>query len=74
MAVFEARRYFEFAEGVFRALIEEGQRSGEIAPDRDPAAMGSLLLNTMMGMQLLARVEEGPDRLHRVIDAAIDSL
>ncbi|MER5802167.1 TetR/AcrR family transcriptional regulator [Streptomyces mirabilis] len=73
-AVRVVRRDFDLTEGVFQALIEEGQRSGEIDLDRDPVALGSLLLNTMVGLRLLARIEEGPDRLHRVIDATIDSL
>ncbi|GGP96693.1 TetR/AcrR family transcriptional regulator [Streptosporangium pseudovulgare] len=68
------RRMFARTEDAFRALIEEGQRSGEIAPGRDPAALGSLLLNTVVGLRLMARVAEGPDRLARVIDAMVDSL
>ncbi|MFI6039230.1 TetR/AcrR family transcriptional regulator [Streptomyces sp. NPDC051315] len=68
------RRMFDRTEGAFRALIEEGQRAGEIAPERDPVALGSLLLTTVVGMRLMARVAEGPDRLARVIDATIDSL
>ncbi|MEW2623615.1 TetR/AcrR family transcriptional regulator [Streptomyces sp. NPDC048106] len=68
------RRMFDRTEGVFRALIEEGQRAGEIEPGRDPAALGSLLLNTVVGMRLMARVAEGPDRLDRVINAMTDSL
>ncbi|MGW1024249.1 TetR/AcrR family transcriptional regulator [Streptomyces sp. NPDC002577] len=73
-AVRVVRRDFDLVEDVFRALVEEGQRSGEIAPDRDPATLGSLLLSAMVGLRLLARIEDGPDRLHRVIDATIDAL
>ncbi|MEV4036301.1 TetR/AcrR family transcriptional regulator [Streptomyces umbrinus] len=73
-AVRTVRRDFDLAEAAFRALIEEGQRSGEINPQRDPVALGSLLLNTMVGLRLLARIDAGPDRLYRVIDATIDSL
>ena len=68
------RRMLDRTEDAFRALIKEGQRAGEIAPGRDPAALGSLLMNTVVGMRIVARVAEGPDRLARVIDAAIDSL
>ncbi|MCD9145743.1 TetR/AcrR family transcriptional regulator [Streptomyces albireticuli] len=68
------QRMFARTEDAFRALIEEGQRSGEIAPERDPAALGSLLLNTVVGLRLLARVTESPDRLVRVIDATVGSL
>ncbi|UFR00534.1 TetR/AcrR family transcriptional regulator [Streptomyces sp. Go40/10] len=68
------QRMLARTEDAFRALIEEGQRSGDIAPDRDAAALGSLLLNTVVGLRLMARVAEGPDRLVRVIDATVDSL
>lgn len=63
---------FDRMEGAFCALIEEGQRAGEIAPGRDAKALASLLLNTVNGMKLTARVESGPDRLCRVIDTTVD--
>ncbi|TCJ38076.1 TetR/AcrR family transcriptional regulator [Parafrankia sp. BMG5.11] len=68
------RRIFDQTEDGFRALIEEGQRSGEIAPGRDSLAVGSLLLNTVIGLRVMARVAEGPDRLARVVDATVDAL
>ncbi|WP_431923575.1 TetR/AcrR family transcriptional regulator [Nonomuraea jabiensis] len=68
------RRMLDRTEDAFSALVEEGRRTGEIAADRDARAAGSLLLNTVVGMRLLARVADGPDRLTRVIDAVIDSL
>jgi TetR/AcrR family transcriptional repressor of nem operon len=73
-AVRAVRRDFDLVESAFQALIDEGQGSGEIAADRDPAALASMLLNTMVGLRLLARAGDGPERLHRVIDATIDSL
>ncbi|MFI0486239.1 TetR/AcrR family transcriptional regulator [Actinomadura sp. 9N215] len=68
------RRMLDRSEQGFRALIEEGQRTGEIDPGRDPAALGSLLMNTVVGMRVVARVAEGPERLTRVIDATLDTL
>ncbi|MEV4354053.1 TetR/AcrR family transcriptional regulator [Nonomuraea sp. NPDC049625] len=68
------RRMFDRTEDAFRALVEEGRRTGEIAADRDARAVGSLLLNTVVGMRLLARVADGPDRLARVVNAVVDSL
>ncbi|MGW2630270.1 TetR/AcrR family transcriptional regulator [Streptomyces chattanoogensis] len=68
------RRMFDRTEGAFRALVEEGQRTGEIAPGRDARAIGSLLLNTVVGLRLMARIAEGSDRLSRVIDATVDVL
>lgn len=68
------RRMLDRTEDAFRALIQEGQRAGEISPRRDPAALGSMLMNTVVGMRIVARVAEGPERLARVIDATIDAL
>jgi TetR/AcrR family transcriptional repressor of nem operon len=68
------RRMLDRTEGAFRALIHEGQRAGEIDPGRDPAALGSLLMNTVVGMRIVARVAEGPERLTRVIDATIEAI
>jgi TetR/AcrR family transcriptional repressor of nem operon len=68
------RRMLDRTEQAFRDVIDEGQRSGEIEPGRDPAELASLLLNTVVGMRLLARVSTGPERLDRVIDAAVDAL
>lgn len=68
------RQVFNQTEGAFRELIEEGLRSGEISSDRDPLAVGSLLLNTTIGLRVIGRVSEGPDRLVRVVDAIIDAL
>jgi TetR/AcrR family transcriptional repressor of nem operon len=33
-----------------------------------------MLMNTVVGMRLVSRVAQGPDRLTRVIDATVDSL
>ncbi|KAB8197104.1 TetR family transcriptional regulator [Nonomuraea phyllanthi] len=68
------RRMLDRSEDAFRALVEEGQRAGEIDAGRDARAIGSLLANTVVGMRLLARVADGPDRLYRVIDGVVDSL
>lgn len=68
------RRMFDRTEEAFSALVEKAQRAGEIDPGRDARAIGSLLITTVVGLRLMARVVEGPERLARVIDATIDSL
>ncbi|ARX84715.1 MULTISPECIES: TetR/AcrR family transcriptional regulator [Streptomyces] len=68
------RGMFARTEDAFRALVEEGKRSGEIAPDRDAAAVGSLLLNTVVGLRVTARVADGPDGMRRTIQAVLDLL
>ncbi|MER5256041.1 MULTISPECIES: TetR/AcrR family transcriptional regulator [unclassified Streptomyces] len=68
------RRMFDRTEEAFSVLVEKGQRAGEISPARDARAVGSLLLTTVVGLRLMARVVEGPERLSRVIEATVDSL
>ncbi|MFG2663765.1 TetR/AcrR family transcriptional regulator [Streptomyces sp. NPDC048387] len=68
------RRMFDRTEQALRALVEEGRRSGEISPERDARAVGSMLLSTAVGLRLLARVADGPERLSLVVEATVDSL
>lgn len=68
------RRMFDRTEDSFRAMLEEGQRSGEISGDRDPFALSSMLLNAAVGLRLMARVCDGSERLGRVIDSTVDAL
>ncbi|ULR48526.1 TetR/AcrR family transcriptional regulator [Streptomyces deccanensis] len=70
----QVRKLFDRIESSVRALIEEGQRAGEFPPDRDAGALASMLLNTFTGMNVLARIEPGPDRLRRVVDTTVDLL
>ncbi|WP_411088904.1 TetR/AcrR family transcriptional regulator [Streptomyces sp. 061-3] len=70
----QVRGLFDRTESTFQGLIEEGQCTGEIDPGRDAKALASMLLNTITGMHVLARIEPGPGRLLRVVDATIDLL
>ena len=65
---------FGRTESAFRALIERGQRDGDIRPELDAANAASMLLNTATGLHVLARVDPGPERLLRVVDATLESL
>ena len=65
---------FARTESAFQALIERGQRDGDIRPELDARAVASMLLNTITGMHVLARIEPGSDRLLRVVDATLDLL
>ncbi|WP_172382939.1 TetR/AcrR family transcriptional regulator [Streptomyces sp. MNP-20] len=68
------REMFARTESALQALVEEGKRSGEIAPNRNAACVGSLLLNTVVGLRVTARVAEGPEGTHRTIRAVLDLL
>jgi TetR/AcrR family transcriptional repressor of nem operon len=66
--------FFGRTEAAFHALIERGQRDGDIRPELHAADTASMLLNTATGLHVLARVEPGPERLLRVVDATLDLL
>ena len=65
---------FARTESAFQAVIQRGQRDGDIRPELDAQAVASMLLNTITGMHVLARIEPGSDRLLRVVDATLDLL
>lgn len=67
----QVRGLFDQVEGVFEALVDRGQREGDIRSDIDAKALASMLLNTVTGLQVLSRLEPGPDRLNRVVDTAL---
>jgi TetR/AcrR family transcriptional regulator, transcriptional repressor for nem operon len=59
---------FHRLEDEFQAVISEGQRSAEIAADRDARELASLLLASFVGMSVLAKTRDA-ERLHRIVDA-----
>jgi TetR/AcrR family transcriptional repressor of nem operon len=68
------RGVFDRMESVLLAAIERGQRSREIDPSRDPRDVASMLLGTVIGMSVLAKIDDGPERLHRIVGAVLAAL
>ncbi|WP_026415934.1 TetR/AcrR family transcriptional regulator [Actinomadura oligospora] len=68
------RSQFARTEAAFRGAVEEAQRSGEIDRGRDPRTLASMILSTLLGLQVLARAGEGRERLNQVVDGLLDSL
>ncbi|KAA2258712.1 TetR/AcrR family transcriptional regulator [Solihabitans fulvus] len=66
-------RMFARTESALLAVIEEGQRSGELDPGRDAEAIASMLLAVVIGMRVLAKTADGPAQLRRTVDAALDA-
>jgi len=65
---------FERMERALQATIEEGQRNGELDAQRDAKAMASLLLTTILGMTVIGKISAKPERLLRVVRAAMSIL
>jgi TetR/AcrR family transcriptional repressor of nem operon len=68
------RRMFDRLRDTLRTLIEEGQRTGEITTDRDPAALAAVLMNAINGLRVLSRTTRDPDELRQILDTTIDLL
>ncbi len=64
------RGTFQRMESVLEASIVEGQKSGEMDDGLDPKAVASLLLATLVGITVLAKVD-GPSARTRRIAAAL---
>lgn len=68
------RGMLDRTESALRALVEEGQRAGDVRNDRDPKDLAALLLNTVTGLRVMVRIESGPERVRRAIDTTVDLL
>lgn len=69
-AAFAVGRLFGRIEDAFRAVIQEGQRNGEISTDRDSRQLASLLLTSFIGMVVMAKTAD-TKRVNRAIDAVL---
>jgi TetR/AcrR family transcriptional repressor of nem operon len=63
------RRTFERMESVLEATLVEGQQRGELDRAVDPKAIASLLLATLVGITVLAKVESPAARTRRIARA-----
>jgi TetR/AcrR family transcriptional regulator, transcriptional repressor for nem operon len=63
------RGTFERMESVLEASIVEGQKTGEIDDALDPKAVASLLLATLVGITVLAKVDSPAARTRRIASA-----
>ena len=63
------RGVFERMERALQATIEEGQRNGELAADRNAREIASLMLTTIIGMSVVAKTADRTGRSRRVVRA-----
>src|SRR5690606_18177380 len=68
------RSDFDAIVDTMRALIERGQRDGELSPDLDPLAVARLVHSSLVGVHVVGRVTDKPERVTDIIDALIDAL
>ncbi|MGW4091739.1 TetR/AcrR family transcriptional regulator [Nocardia sp. NPDC004750] len=59
--------------GALEARIDRGRRDGDVRAEADPRAAAEFLMNTIVGLRVMAKTYDAPT-LHRVIDTALTSL
>ncbi|MDQ6669460.1 MAG: TetR/AcrR family transcriptional regulator [Chloroflexota bacterium] len=55
------------------ARIEQGRRDGDVSPDIHVQSFAEFLMNTIVGLRVMAKTYEAPV-LHRIIDSALATL
>ncbi|QSQ15606.1 TetR/AcrR family transcriptional regulator [Myxococcus landrumensis] len=68
-----AARMFEQTEAAFLALLDEGQRTGEVDASLDVRALAGFLLNNLTGLRVLAKTAEDAARLTPIVDVVLRS-
>ncbi|MGW5514742.1 TetR/AcrR family transcriptional regulator [Nocardia africana] len=53
--------------------IDRGRRDGNVAQDVDPRAAAEFLMNTIVGLRVMAKTSDA-ESLHRIIDTALTTL
>lgn len=68
-----AARMFEQTEEAFLALLEEGQRTGELDASLDARALSGFLLNNLTGLRVLAKTAQDAAHLTPIVDVVLRS-
>lgn len=61
-------RHLDNIEGLFRRALEQAQASGELAPDKEPAALAAFLMANIWGLRVLAGTTPSPERTRAVVN------
>ncbi|WP_205326360.1 TetR/AcrR family transcriptional regulator [Glycomyces sp. YM15] len=72
-AIRAVQRMTDATIGLFADRIRKGQRDGDVAKEVDADAQAHFLMNTVVGLRVMAQTHDGPV-LHRIIDTAVAGL
>jgi TetR/AcrR family transcriptional repressor of nem operon len=61
-------RHLDAMEGLFRHALETAQTNGELAPDKDAAALAAFLMSNIWGLRVLAGTDPAPERVQAVVE------
>jgi TetR/AcrR family transcriptional repressor of nem operon len=73
-AIAIVRTVFERMERALATAVAEGQANGEIDAARDPKDIGALLLAASLGMTVMAKAEDNPERLGGIVTTIISMI
>ena len=62
------------SKAAFTTALREGQRKGEISPDKDPKALAIYLYSAIQGLQLRAKAGDDQKSLETIADLALSVL
>lgn len=65
---------FDRVEASIETVIRRGQAAGDIAPDKDPAAVSRFLLCAVQGLRVLARTGTDERALRDIVDVTLSAL
>ncbi len=65
---------FGIMEDTFLALVERGQREGDIAPDKDARALARYLTSSLNGLMVVGKANPDPEALSDVARTALTVL
>lgn len=70
----EVRLHLDFTESLFRTLLAEGQRSGDIPPDRPVAELARYLMTLLAGFRVVGKIAPDREVLESALAPALDAL
>lgn len=70
----EVRLHLDFTESLFRTLLAEGQRNGEIPADRPVADLARYLMTLLAGFRMVGKLVPERDVLESALAPALDVL
>lgn len=65
---------FDDMERLLADLIRKGQQSGEFSSSRPAEELAEHIHSVMLGIRVLVRTSANKEKLHRIADAALDTL
>ncbi|MEJ2060541.1 MAG: TetR family transcriptional regulator [Gammaproteobacteria bacterium] len=67
-------RHLGTIEGLFRDSLEAAQAKGELAPDKDPAALAAFLMTTLWGLRVLTGTAPTQKRAQAIVTQLLSVL